>query len=676
MTAVPLIFALAGMGEVPFLADPLGADSVDTADVVMAIGSERTIIEEGDDLEASPGEQGKAEYLENLFWLQEHPLDLNEVTRQELESLPHVTSVEAGAIIRFRELNHRFTSVDQLAALEGCGEIVVLKVRPYLCVKGERNSQGEPRVRLRVRGSGDPGANGVSSEEHFLGPPFAAYSRLTVRLSESVEMGGLLAKDPGERFVDGASGGFIALRRMGPFSSMVLGDFVYEAGQGLVFWGPSRVVGSGISTARKSALGVRPYRSAGESGYLRGIGLTVSRANLPLWMEVSLLLSRRSLGATVDGAGAVSGLYDAGLYRTDAELAKRNVLREDVAGGRISVQSPFGWSVGATYTRTMFDRSLVADRPFEFSGTSAEVAGFDFDCGIGGLDLFGEAAVCRGGGVAGVGGAVASLDRNASVSFVYREYTPRFNSAHAGASGMGDATRNERGIRLSWEWSPHRRLRVGGSFDQFKYPWRTYLNPVPSSGSELTAECDLQPLDDLRLKIRVSLRRIESAGTSLDLFGREICAIAEREQQKARVGADFRLSRRLSIGGRVEVISVTYRPAGGGGEGILLYQEISYRPRVPLTLLARLVLFQTGSYDTRLYEYEDDVPGTFSNPPLYGRGRRWYLIAKQSIGAAVRISAKYSSTQREQSAVSASGVLEAPVPDDRRIAVQVDLQIL
>ena len=40
----------------------------------------------------------------------------------------------------------------------------------------------------------------------------------------------------------------------------------------------------------------------------------------------------------------------------------------------------------------------------------------------------------------------------------------------------------------------------------------------------------------------------------------------------------------------------------------------------------RFSAFETNDYDSRIYEYENDLPNVFSNYPLYGRGSKWYIM--------------------------------------------------
>ena len=78
--------------------------------------------------------------------------------------------------------------------------------------------------------------------------------------------------------------------------------------------------------------------------------------------------------------------------------------------------------------------------------------------------------------------------------------------------------------------------------------------------------------------------------------------------------------------------------------GILLYQDIQYQIIPRATLSYRIVFFDTDGYESRLYEFERDVPGIMTNQLLYGKGTRWYLFAQWKINSFIKLSLKYSST--------------------------------
>jgi competence protein ComEA len=61
-------------------------------------------------------------------------LDLNTATVEQLDALPGVGPVTAAAIVSWRQANGRFTSVDQLADVDGIGPARLDKLRPLVRV--------------------------------------------------------------------------------------------------------------------------------------------------------------------------------------------------------------------------------------------------------------------------------------------------------------------------------------------------------------------------------------------------------------------------------------------------------------------------------------------------------------------------------------------------------------
>ena len=68
-------------------------------------------------------------------------------------------------------------------------------------------------------------------------------------------------------------------------------------------------------------------------------------------------------------------------------------------------------------------------------------------------------------------------------------------------------------------------------------------------------------------------------------------------------------------------------------QGFLIFWDLKYQPqRFPFTLSARYALFDTETYDERIYAYESDVLYSFSVPAYYDAGQRVYIMLKYSMG--------------------------------------------
>lgn len=99
------------------------------------------------------------------------PLDLNEATQEELETLPGIGKSRAAAIIRYREAHGRFRSVNDLAKVSGIGKKIAEQASAFVVVQNE-NSEGEtsPIAKQRL-GGGVFVPLGIESEQRQDSPP-------------------------------------------------------------------------------------------------------------------------------------------------------------------------------------------------------------------------------------------------------------------------------------------------------------------------------------------------------------------------------------------------------------------------------------------------------------------------------------------------------------------------
>ncbi|HNL06085.1 MAG TPA: hypothetical protein PKH93_00850, partial [Chitinophagales bacterium] len=64
-------------------------------------------------------------------------------------------------------------------------------------------------------------------------------------------------------------------------------------------------------------------------------------------------------------------------------------------------------------------------------------------------------------------------------------------------------------------------------------------------------------------------------------------------------------------------------------KGYAIMQDIIYKPlSQPISFNARFALFDTDSYNSRIYAYENDVLYVFSIPPYYNQGTRFYITMR------------------------------------------------
>ncbi len=111
------------------------------------------------------------------------------------------------------------------------------------------------------------------------------------------------------------------------------------------------------------------------------------------------------------------------------------------------------------------------------------------------------------------------------------------------------------------------------------------------------------------------------------------------EKSNLRFSMECQPSDRLSLRTRVEKVVI----AGSTDSGLLCYQSASCLfPRISLEIRGRLTVFSTGSYDTRIYAWEDDL---LYNPyirALYSDGHRSYLMIVYKPAGIMAMRLKYA----------------------------------
>jgi hypothetical protein len=126
---------------------------------------------------------------------------------------------------------------------------------------------------------------------------------------------------------------------------------------------------------------------------------------------------------------------------------------------------------------------------------------------------------------------------------------------------------------------------------------------------------------------------------------------------------------------RLNFVYIDNPPGRPQEKGFLLFEEIKYSPHPAFSISARIIFFRTDSYDSRLYEFENDLPGVMTNSLLYGEGSRWYLVAKYKTGIGVTFSFKYSELFKPGEKSLGSGDTEIKGNIDNRLGFQADFQL-
>lgn len=621
----------------------------------------------------------QSELYEILLNLRDHPLDLNSATAEELEVIPGLSLELRQAILQYRKQQGRFESADELLRVPGVDAETFNYLRELVHIPQTQRPRVERGFRLRSRFSDriDRPVGFDNGSYQFSAPKI--YNRIQYQISSKIQGSVVLEKDSGERRWDDLRLYHVQFSASENFS-ILLGHFLVEIGQGLVLWGPYGFSkgADAVFPIKKRARGFRGYSSVDENAALHGGLVKLAVHNL----EATVFASKTKLDATATSDDEVSGLFATGFHRNENEINKRDALSETLAGAAVHYTFPLGIKVGASgyfskYDKTINDPDLIRQR-FAFRGKENTVVGLDWDWRIRSANLFGEFARSKNGALAWLTGAMLGVER-AQLALLYRDYAKDFQNQHgfpfADASG---ATQNERGFYTGLTFKITPRTTLNAYYDIFSHPWRTFFEPLPWEGNEFLSQLEQRFGTQIRITLRFRENNRPEAETFRDELGRDKQEFVATTKRQWRLQMDYTINPRVRVRSRLEYVTYNLnRFAGSSGEaseqGFLMYQDFRIQPTKALTIAGRLTFFDTDSFDSAVFQYENDLPGLVTNRALFGEGARWYVLFTYKYRL-FDLSVKYSETFRDDIDVIGSGPDQINGNLDRRIGAQLDVK--
>lgn len=663
--------------------------------VGLAQPSDTTRVEVHDDLvraleDFDPGDsQFDNEQLPQFLQeLAAKPVNINFADADELMQVPGMNLKIARSIIEYREKVKPFESVGELVEVPGIGRVTLDRIRPYVTTGTGRelgralytdyrywtyNDRFEVFSRyqqiLQERaGYRRPDSTG------YLGSPVKYYQRFRYR-SDHILANFTQEKDAGEP-LDGLaefdfSSWHFALKNNGKLRTLVAGDYNLAFGQGLVLWngGSFGKGGEVIGAASKNGRGVRAYTSSREANFFRGAAATYGGK-----VRVSGFYSKVERDATAINTDTTRFPVEDGLHRTAGEMEKKRNLNQTMYGGRLQLELPVGF-IGATGYRALFSNyieppSAVHNR-FDFSGRQTSAAGIDYTFLLGPAVLYGEGARSENGGTGLIAGVESSIDSQTEIAVSYRNYGKDFQSVFG--SGFGEQSgdpQNEEGIYLGLRHRMSPDILFSAYFDQYRFPAPRFRTHQPTQGYDWLGRVEVMLSRDLEFYLQARSETKEEEYRLADLSGRSQLRLGKANRSSFRAHFQYRVNEKIRLRTRGEVVRT--RRAGEAVEhGYLIYQDLRFTPSERWTFDTRVTVFDTESFNSRVFQFENDLLYVFSGSALFDQGQRIYLLVNYEPFDFMEIWAKFGITVYENRQVIGSGLDEIDGNKRSDIGVQV-----
>lgn len=631
---------------------------------------------------SEPDEEGDDSELINILEeLSRNPIDINTADLIELQKLPNLDALSAQRIIDHRKKFGYYFSPNELFSIREIDKDILTSIIPFVTtskipfednqtevkiIPTTENIFTQSKVLLRSRVTNDLQNRKGFLNNNFAGSKPKIYNRFLYNYGSNYRVGFLTEKDAGEKSITDFTSFHLQIKDIGLLNNLVAGDYILEFGQGLVLWSPYGFSkgSDAIYPTKKRSGRIRPYTSAAEYRFFRGGAATINFAGFNL----TGFYSQKSFDASINPiTNGITSISETGFHRTDNEISKLNSANSSIAGGVLEYKYLGKYIAGFIYYNTSFSKTFEQKSIFDLNADNFNYTSFYYDLNFSNVSIFGEAAY-DGRSIASFNGVQFLFNKDFIFTTSIRSYPRNFRNIYGfGFGEQNGKTQNEFGIYTGVRW----RLPFGiinFYFDQFKFPFRTFENPLPSDGSEFLFDFSAKPLAKFESRFRYKYENKEVTELLADRT-----EIVRRLKQSFRTEIVYDLSNSIRLKGRFEFNSFSIRNAGKNENGYLLFQDIRFSPNKNLRLYGRIIFFRTDSFNSAVYEYESDLTGILSNLPMFGEGMRWYLIARYKVLNWISFSAKYSETYKPKASILSSGDNEIIGNVDNRISFQMDV---
>ncbi|HRN79355.1 MAG TPA: helix-hairpin-helix domain-containing protein [Ferruginibacter sp.] len=569
-----------------------------------------------------------------------HPVNINEDDGTGLAELGLLSPLHIQWLLEHRKVFGAFLHVYELQAVPGWDATVFKQLQPFITVRSHEPAlpwrtlfkSGKHQWIVRYRRVLEQAAgyrlNGRETTP-YVGSPESMLFRYRYQVQPALQMHILGKKDAGEPFLKGRNrAGFdflsahVQYRSKGILRKLVVGDFTVSMGQGLVQW-QGFSVGGEIASLKQQGEVVRAYGGAGEFAFYRGAAISLQKRK---W-HGNVFGSYRSLDGNLkaDSSGKyVTSIQTGGYHRTPSEMEDKGVLKQMAWGATLHRKFSKA-TLGVNWMQQRYNMPVMPEpsvyNRFYFRGDALQSVGVDGVYYGKHYQLFGEVAHTNGV-LAYTGGLMMSTSAKSDVGFRFRHVPADF---HVSGQSRAALQSNETGCLMLLNIRPTQRLRINANVELFRHPFFKFRINGPSHGRRYGIHLFYKPNKQFEaLAYYTAVHRSQNEEDVLE----RIAPVAFQSTQRFRIHVQWVLNRSFKIRSRFEAkwfrSENSTTESGSLWFGDVLYQPLGSRWKGS----ARIMFFNTDSYNTRIYAYEQDLhPGTVI-PMVYGQGVRLYLTGQ------------------------------------------------
>ena len=553
---------------------------------------------------------------------------INTATVYDLEKLFWISERQMNHLLKYRERFGNLLSKYELYLIPSWDSTTVKRTIPYLLFAFRETIPDRTKGLVINRFQYKP-----ASSASYAGNNIKHYSRLFLEKEERFSAGVTIEKDAGEKFRwkpeekkygHDFYSAHVTLRSKKLPARLILGDYIVQAGQGLIFGSGFRLFqGGGIRRGYWAADGIEGYKATRENNFFRGVAaeyaLDTHWGNFTGRTFFSVNFHDATIHQDSSGFEYFNTLREGGYHRTASELAARKTLKLKSGGLVINWKSKKKrFRGGVTINHLRFSQIRQPESNWKnihhFRGNSQLSGSIYFSGRKNNTLFFSELAWSSAPGF--IAGVIANPADAFRFSLLARYYHPGYYGQFANGFRSSGATKNEKGIMAAIKWNVFYRFSIELSYDVHNNPWISYRANNSSSGTEVRLTLKGQLPGKTHVRARMLFDESEKTVTHNQLPLRPLMPVNRKRFQ-------IQLSNRNIF----EVKHQVQIAVNQNGKSILFNQQLAKRwGRFNLRFSS--VFYDSFDDGARQFIYENGLLYTFSVASYSRPGLKNFLLVQ------------------------------------------------
>ncbi|MBP1618863.1 MAG: hypothetical protein H6Q14_2690 [Bacteroidetes bacterium] len=605
--------------------------------------------------------------FEELTDMESNPLNLNDLTTEDLRRIPFLSEDQRQSMSNFLEKNRPIYSVYELRNIPLFDAATVQMLLPLFVVGEYTGKKEKPSFRnIFLHGKNElqirfdkvlpqrAGYKDLSDSilqrypnRVYKGEDFYNSIKYAYTAGKRFQAGLVAEKDAGEPIFRREHrgydhyGAYLAVKDVGSLKSLVLGDFRLSFGQGLVLNNNFSLGKTSATTSitRRTTVPTR-HASTAESGFFRGIASAYAFGDF----TITAFYSHRKIDGNLSGDSVITSFKTDGYHRTQLERSKAGNVLEQVAGANFQFQRN-RFQIGASMLYYQYNKLYQPDfqeyNRFYFRGKSNFNGSIDYSYRFRRFSLAGELAMSENGSMAALNALNFYPKQGISLSVLQRQFSRSYQANYANAFSDGSSVQNESGWYVGSQFSPLAKLRMAMYADVVSFPWLKYGLNAPSHSFDYFVQGNYRYDSNLSFDVRYRFRQRETNAKYPD---EKTTAVLPYDQHKILLQASKTLSTKFYLrtildwnSYKIEHFSVE--------QGWMISQLVSWKNPKKWKSDLSIGYFKSDSYSVRVYSREQNIINSFYMPSFYGKGMRMSLSGKYDFSRSLTLALKAGLTK-------------------------------